>query len=183
MKDVTLVCHSFGGRVGIKLASKYGYYIKKLILVDSAGIRPRRGIKYYCKTIIHQFCKRFKIKHKAGSKDYRSLHGAMRKTFINVINEDLTDELYKIKAKTLIIWGNKDKETPIYMAKRLNKKIKNSKLIVFNGCGHFAYVECNARFCIVVESFLSDVLGMDTVRIANRVRRNVDDSIPDVESK
>ena len=45
LKDVSVVGHSFGGRVGVVLASKCK--IKKLVLVDSAGIKPRRGLLYY----------------------------------------------------------------------------------------------------------------------------------------
>ena len=78
----------------------------------------------------------------------------MRGTFINIVNMDLTPYLHKIMAKTLIIWGNKDKETPIYMARRLHKKIPENKLVVFCGCGHFAYVERHNVFCDMVESFL-----------------------------
>ena len=42
-----LLGHSFGGRVGILLASRNKTH--KLILVDAAGIKPRRTLAYYCK--------------------------------------------------------------------------------------------------------------------------------------
>ena len=39
--------HSFGGRISIIVSAEYPEKVDKLILVDSAGIRPRRTAKYY----------------------------------------------------------------------------------------------------------------------------------------
>ncbi|MDE6458923.1 MAG: alpha/beta hydrolase, partial [Muribaculum sp.] len=44
----SLLGHSFGGRVGI-LYSSHHDDVDKLILVDAAGIKPRRSAKYYVK--------------------------------------------------------------------------------------------------------------------------------------
>lgn len=184
MKNVTLVCHSFGGRVGIKLSAKYGYLIKNLILIDSAGIRPKRDFVYYLKIYRHKMLTKLKIRHEAGSNDYKKLRGTIRETFKNVVNEDLSPYLSKIKVKTLIIWGNKDKDTPIYMAKKLNKKISNSRLIVLKGCGHFAYVERHTLFCEIVEKYLADECDLlDNCSGIGHNRRNGIITIPDIKSK
>jgi len=78
----------------------------------------------------------------------------MKKTFVNIISEDLSPLLKNIACPTLIIFGKDDKETPLYMAKKLNKKIKDSALIVFENCGHFAYLEDFYRFVAISKSFL-----------------------------
>src|SRR6476646_119056 len=44
---VTLVGHSHGGRTAISLAVNYPEAVRKLVLVDSAGILPKRGPRYY----------------------------------------------------------------------------------------------------------------------------------------
>ena len=41
----------------------------------------------------------------------------MRKTFVNVVNQDLTPLLSGIKNDTLLIWGDKDTATPLEYAK------------------------------------------------------------------
>ena len=46
-----------------------------------------------------------------------------------------------ITMPTLIIWGDMDYETPVYMARKLTKEIKGSTLIIYNGAGHFSYLE------------------------------------------
>jgi pimeloyl-ACP methyl ester carboxylesterase len=39
------------------------------------------------------------------------------------------------------VFGKEDRTTPLYMAKKLNQKIKNSKLIIIEDAGHFAFAE------------------------------------------
>ena len=65
----------------------------------------------------------------------------MRKTFINIVNEDLRKYYKKINAETLIIWGEKDNDTPLKDGKYLNKIIKNSSLIIYKNRTHFSYLE------------------------------------------
>lgn len=184
MSDVTLVCHSFGGRVGIKLAAKYGYMVEKLILVDSAGVKPRRGIIYFYKVLTHKILNKLKVEHNFGSEDYKKLSGTMRETFKNIVNEDLTPILSKINIRTLIIWGDKDKDTPIYMGKKLYKKIKGSELIIFEGCGHFTYVERHRAFCDIVNNFLMENdNALDSNNDINVSTRNNIVKIPNYSSK
>ena len=40
-----IIAHSFGGRIAILLSSKYNISIKNLILIDSAGIKPKMTLK------------------------------------------------------------------------------------------------------------------------------------------
>ena len=112
IEKATLVGHSFGGRVAIYIAAKYPEKVEKLVLVDSAGIKPRRGIKYRLKILLHKILKMFG-KGLKGSKDYRALSPVMKKTFQNVVNYDETYLLSDITADTAIFWGDKDKDTPL----------------------------------------------------------------------
>ncbi len=155
MESVSLVCHSFGGRVGIKFCYKYGYLVDKLVLVDSAGMKPRRLPKYYLSVFRHKLLNFLKIKHVAGSPDYRKLSPVMKKTFVLVVNEHLERFAEYVKVPTLLIWGNKDKETPVYMGKRLLRLIAGSEMILFLGCGHFSYAERYPIFNSAVKQFLS----------------------------
>lgn len=155
MTNVILVGHSFGGRVAIRLASKYGYLIDKVLITDGAGIKPRRGLVYYFKIFRHKLLNKLGIKHNSGSADYRALSGVMKETFKNVVNEDLTPELRKITLPVLLVWGDKDKDTPIYMAKRMYRKVSGSGLIIFKGAGHYAYLEGFPVFVSVLSQFIS----------------------------
>ena len=98
MKNLTVCAHSFGGRVAIKLASQNFPYIKRMLLTDSAGVLPKRGLSYKIKVGAYKFFKKFNITLKTGSQDYNALSDVMKKTFVNVVNEDLTPLLSEIKA-------------------------------------------------------------------------------------
>jgi len=152
LKNVIVVGHSFGGRVGIILASNNK--LDALILIDSAGVKPIRTLKYYLKVAIYKARKRLKLSTKrSGSEDYRSLSINMRATFVRVVNEHLDKLLSKITVPTLVLWGKQDKDTPVYMAKKINKCIKNSVLYIMNG-GHYSYLDCYNETCMYMENFL-----------------------------
>lgn len=155
IEKIDVIGHSFGGRVAIMLASCYPERINKIVLCDSAGIKPRRGLFYHLKVFGYKFRKKLGLNvENYGSKDYRLLMGAMRKTFINVVNFDQTDQLACIFVPTLIIWGQHDKVTPFYMAKKFHKRIQNSELFVIDGAGHFSYADDIVSFVTRVKKFL-----------------------------
>lgn len=152
IKNPNIISHSFGGRISIILTGLYKVNIDKLILIDIAGIR-RKSIKRTFKTIIYKLRKKLvifkknKIKYlnnlrkKYSSTDYNNLNKNMYMTFKNIINEDLRKYIKEIKEETLIIWGKQDKDTPVKDGYYINKKIKNSKLIIYENVSHFSYIE------------------------------------------
>ena len=99
-----------------------------------------------------------KFYKKFGSDDYRDTSGVMRSTFVKVVNESMEEEFSKINADTLLIWGERDDATPVYMGKIFESKIKNSGLVVLNG-GHYSYLDDYGTFCAVINSYLGDIDG------------------------
>lgn len=151
-QKIIVVGHSFGGRVAMRLACQGE--CDKLILVDSAGLKPKRGLKYYFKVYSYKIKKRLKMNvDNFGSADYRSLSPVMKKTFINIVNTYQDQELEQIVVPTLLFWGEKDKETPLRFAKKMKKNIKNSKLIIAESCGHFSYLQAKDLFYNCLRSF------------------------------
>lgn len=154
ISKVTIVGHSFGGRIGIVLASKFSERVKKLILVDSAGVIEGRGLYYHLKV----GCYKLKVKlfgrekvKLSGSDDYKALKSdVMRETFKKVVNEDLLDLSKNIKTPTVLIWGDKDKATSLKAGRKLNKAIKNSKLVVLKGAGHFCFLDKPTEFVYIL---------------------------------
>jgi len=137
-----LLGHSFGGSLAIKFALKNSK-INKLFLVGASCIR-KKTIK---KKILLIASKIFKVLgyipviRKAFYKfivksDYPSAKGLMKKTYLNIIKEDLTDKLEYIKNPTILIWGEKDSTTPLKQGEFINSKIKGSELIVIPGGMH-----------------------------------------------
>lgn len=166
-----LIGHSFGGRIGIILSSKYPNLIEKMILVDSGGIKPKKKLKNQVKIYTYKFIKQFlkivlfnsktyekimiKLRTKAGSKDYKDLPESMKATFIKIVNEDLQKYLKNIKTPTLIVWGENDKDTPIYMAEKIKQGISDSGIVLLKDAGHFSYLDKSYEFNIIANNFLS----------------------------
>lgn len=170
LNDIVLFGHSHGGRVSIILASKYNF-VKKLILIDSAGIIPKRKIKYYIKVYSFKLLKNIYIifskgdtkekrleefYKKFGSTDYKESQGVMRQTMVKVIHDNLAELLTSIKAPTLLIWGENDEDTPLYMGKLMEEKISDSGLIILKDAGHYSYIDCYDQFKAVINVFLKD---------------------------
>lgn len=169
LEHVILVGHSFGGRVIIKLVGKLGYKPDKIILVDSAGIKPKKKIKTKLKELTFKFIKKCanlflgkakakriidKYKNKMGSEDYKNADDTMKEVFKNVINEDLRQYLPNINVPTLLIWGDRDLDTPVADAKIMEELIPNAGLAIINGTGHFSFLENPNYFMIIVNKFL-----------------------------
>jgi pimeloyl-ACP methyl ester carboxylesterase len=86
------------------------------------------------------------------SADYRDA-GEMRPIFVKVVNEDLSHLLPRIQASTLLIWGTEDDAVPVAHARTMEKAIPDAGLVLFEGAGHFAYLDERDRFCVVVRHF------------------------------
>src|SRR5690606_23109753 len=95
-----------------------------------------------------------KFYKKFGSTDYREADGIMRRILVKVVNENLKPILGEIKAPTLLIWGDKDTATPLYMGKIMEREIPDSGLVVLEGAGHYSYLDDFNRFAIIIRTFL-----------------------------
>ena len=157
IKTPSVVAHSFGGRVVLKSAYNDANFFNKIVLTGSAGLKPKSSITKKIKKSAFSILKRFISKEKLKgfySKDYLMLDEVMKKSFIKIVNEHLDYTLPFINNQVLIINGDKDKETPLYTAYKLNKEIKDSKLVIIKGAGHFAFIDKPNRFNMEVMEFL-----------------------------
>lgn len=161
LKNLSVIGHSFGGRIAIVLCAKYPQLVSKLVLISSAGLN-RFSLKKWLKIKSYKLLKLFAKNNKKlskklsqkGSADYKACNDALRPTFLRVINQPLQDFASKIACDTLLIWGNKDKDTPLWMAKRFNKIIKKSGLVIIKNTGHFCFLENSNLVLAVLKSFL-----------------------------
>lgn len=163
LKNVILIGHSFGGRVGIKLSATSPALISKLILVDSAGLVTEKnkksamllGAKILKPFFANKFLQplRKKIYKAIGSEDYLATP-QLQKTYINITGEDLSHYLPQISASTLIVWGAKDQDTPLGYAQIMSEHIKNSQLVVYPEAGHFSFLDSPDKFVKNIKDFI-----------------------------
>jgi len=168
VERANVVGHSFGGRVAIKLAALHPERVAKLVLADAAGIRPKRDWRYHARVRAFKLMRSLAqgrytpqpLREWAGaqvasqgSPDYKAASGTVRGSFVRIVNEDLRDYLPRIQASTLLIWGDSDDDTPLADGQLMERMIPDAGLVIFEGAGHYAYLEQSARFCVIVRKF------------------------------
>ena len=170
-ESVILLGHSFGGRVILKLCEmQLPFEIKKIIMVDAAGIKPKKSLKSRASLMMYKIGRNImstpplkklfpnaveNMRKKRGSADYNAASPIMRQTLVKVVNEDLRRVLPKIKAPTLLIWGTKDTATPLSDGELMEKLIPDSGLVRIAGAGHYSFLEAPGYVARVLASFLN----------------------------
>ena len=168
-----VIAHSFGCRVAAWLAADKPDIFTRMVFTGAAGIRPkpseeaRRRSRHYqrMKKCCLLLCRipglshageslESRLRRKYGSPDYNALDDEMRKTFVKVVNHDLTAVYPAIRQSTLLIWGDEDTETPVWMGRKMEEMIPDAGLVILENGTHFAYLEQLQRFCTIVRHFL-----------------------------
>jgi len=152
VSQIFLVGHSFGGSVAVKFSIKYPGKIKKLILVNSAGIRRKKLTKEIQKEFFHllnkfSFLPFYSLARKIvyrtlfPQSDYIFAEGVMREICLKVLSEDISPLFSEIKLPTLIVWGKEDKITPLEDAYLMKEKIEGAKLEIIPHVKHTPHLE------------------------------------------
>jgi pimeloyl-ACP methyl ester carboxylesterase len=170
---VDLLGHSFGGRIGLRLASQWPGRVGRLILVDSAGIPRRRPwgqrLRHHAVRAIGVACHLLPgsaatgwYRRRFGSQDYLAA-GHLRPTLIKTVTEDQTPGLSHITAPTLLLWGELDDTTPPEMAHRFHRLIRGSRLELLPELGHTPFVGPGVHACAqLVREFLQETARLST---------------------
>ena len=165
IKKINYFGHSFGGELGIYIASHTPEVINKLIISNSSYKRngkPKKLVKIF-KKMFTSITKLKPVEPLAKKYFYRIFFPEsdilkvphLETNFRKIVTQDLTPYLKDIKLPTLILWGQIDTTTPIHWAHELNEKIKKSKLKVFPEATHNLPLKYPEEVFEEVENFLS----------------------------
>ncbi len=169
LNNPILIGHSHGCRVIMKMCGTGLMTPPKIVFIDGAGLKPKFNLKKSVKVATFKTIRKvfehriFGEKGKEivknarshfGSADYSSAPEVMRKTMVKLVNDDMTPFVPNIKASTLLIWGENDTATPLYMAKKIEKMIKDCGLCVIKGTGHWSFAEKPLEVNAILRSFI-----------------------------
>jgi pimeloyl-ACP methyl ester carboxylesterase len=155
---VHLVGHSMGGHLSIHLSARRPELVRRLVLVDAAGIprppTPRNLVRFA---------------YEAGPPrrwgDPRFLPVIWRDALAagpftvlrglrNILRDDVRPLLASIAAPTLVVWGARDGLIPLEHGRLLREAIASSRLLVIPNAYHNCMVDRPAEFNAAVLRFL-----------------------------
>lgn len=177
LEKTDLLVHSFGARIALKLCARPedGKLIGKVLITGGAGMKPKRSASYYLKKYAAKLLKApfsllppalrekglQKLRSTAlwkalGSGDYRQLSGVMRMTFVKTVTEYLEPCLPEIPHEVLLLWGQNDRATPLYQARRMEEGIEQAALVVMDHAGHYAFLDRPSHFASIAKAFFEE---------------------------
>ncbi|MDR2361012.1 MAG: alpha/beta hydrolase [Oscillospiraceae bacterium] len=165
VERVTLIGHSHGGRVILKAIgeSLLSAKTERVVLIGSAGIvrekteRQIRAAKRYriaakllsvCPQLLEAY------RRAKGSEDYRNASPIMRGTLVRCINEDLRQLLPNIAVPTLLLYGERDADTPPENGRLMASLIPDAGFVLVPHAGHYAHLDNPEFVNRVLRSFL-----------------------------
>ena len=169
LNNPILIGHSHGGRVILKLTACGRLNPPKIVLLDSAGLIPKKSLKQKFRAKSFKVIKRFltlpviknfsgdlldRARKHYGSADYNAAPEVLRKTMVSLVNTDLRDIISAISCPTLLIWGENDTATPLADAKIIESLIPDSGLCVIKGTGHYSFCERPFEAHAILNSFI-----------------------------
>lgn len=156
--------HSFGGGIAIKLAASDAS-LSGVILCASRGISRGNPIKRGVFLVLAKAGKillvilplanlwRRLLYKLAREHDYEKASPRMKDIFKKIVEEDLKAVVPKIKVPALVLWGKKDKMTPVQDAYFLKTNLKNSKLLVYKNFGHRLPYEAPSALAVEIDKW------------------------------
>lgn len=157
--------HSFGAKTSLYIAATQPELVDKLVVVGASGLTVAPSPKVRMKRAVSKTAKavgklgppgkklREAVYARIASQDYKDA-GPMRPIMVKVVNEDIGHQLHRIRSSTLLVWGSEDDAVPVKLAETMESLIPDSGLVVFDGAGHFAYLDQPDRFCKIARHFL-----------------------------
>ena len=157
-EPVHLVGHSMGGHLAIHLAARHPERVRRLVLVDSAGIpRPRTA-----RTVM-RFAYEAAPPRRWGDPRFLPVIWADALTagpfnvllgLYHILRDDVRPLLPRISAPTLLVWGERDSIVPLAHGRELRAGIPGARLLVLEDAYHNPMVDRPAAFNTAVLDFL-----------------------------
>jgi len=170
-EPATLVGNSFGGHVALRLAIERRDLVSGLILAGASGLNERTTIRevqirpsreWLEEKIGELFHDRSKMNPADVDRAFAELSSrgharAMVKLSRSARRNHLGDAIHKISAPTLLLWGKQDVVTPPDAVVEFTSKIRDTKVVWLEQCGHAPMIECPEPFAAGMLEFFAEL--------------------------
>src|SRR5687768_9162783 len=153
-EKVDLLGHSMGGQVAIATATRHPARLRKLVLVDSAGLPE---------LVKPQWLAPFKMLTDSSLRHVRlyptfvkiGMRARAGREGLNIIRaSSIRRDLKQLNISTLIVWGSRDRVVPLEHGAFMAKHIPGARLAIIRGAGHMPFYEKPRECSRLILSFL-----------------------------
>lgn len=181
---VDLAGHSLGGLVAAELAALGSERVRSLVLVAPAGIPCGRSVPGRAVPLLETLFDLRRSLPLVVSDALRAGPLRLAHGIAYVSSRDLTAELPEVRAPTLLLWGERDRLVPLWVAEEWQRLLPHARLELLP-CGHVPMLEEPAAVADHIVAFLEEELTDDGgdgrgPREVHRVRLPRDDDQPTV---
>ncbi len=157
LRGVSLVGHSMGGHICVHVAARCPDRLDNLVLVCASGL---------LRTSAYRVALQLPRALITGRKRFvpRILTDALRAGPLNLwrnardlLRDSIQDLLPLIRARTLVIWGERDALVPVELGAVLARSIPGARFEVIPRAGHVVMVDAPAAFNATLLAFLDAV--------------------------
>ena len=175
LESAHILGHSLGGMLGAELAALCSHRVNRLVLTNPVGLwrdeepvidffalTPTEYLDHMLHDVESPAAK--EAFAKPGSREdvmeamYQRLQSfsAAGKFLWPIPDKGLKRRIHRIKAPTLIIWGESDRLVPPSYAEDFQSKIPDSRVAILSECAHVPMIEKPEEFVSLVTDFLND---------------------------
>ncbi len=174
--------HSLGGRVALTLALDHARRVRRVILVDAAGLSGHKPAPIFAlaripvlNVVLRMATPRMlvagNVKQVYG--DPSRIDGALidryyeltlregnRRAFVDrvahTVDPELDSRLRELHLPVLVMWGERDRWIPISFGHRLQQGIEGAKMVTYPDAGHVPMEELPEKTASDAEAFLRE---------------------------
>jgi pimeloyl-ACP methyl ester carboxylesterase len=184
LDQVDLAGHSLGGLVAAELAALRPERVRRLVLVAPAGIPCGRSLPGRSLPLVETLYDLRRSLPLVVSDALRAGPLGLAHGIAYVSSRDLWAELPEVRAPTLLLWGERDRLVPLWVAEEWQRLVPHARLELLP-CGHVPMLEQPGAVADHIEAFLREELPNDPgdgrgSREVNGVRLAGDDDQPAV---
>ena len=170
LSRVDLAGLSMGGWIALDFTAQSPERVRRLVLLDSAGMKftPTFDLRLLSPHTMAemQTLERVLSPHPVRApafimrdflRQLRQEDWVIQRTVANMITgrEFMDGKLGSVTMPVLIVWGKQDVLTPPSIADELHREMPQSVLVLLDGCGHIAPLECHDRVLAEMQRFLA----------------------------
>ena len=156
LESAHFVGHSMGGYLSLKLAARRPGAVRRLVLVDPAGMPSGRTMLGHLGPLLlsARYARPTFFPVLVRDALYAGPFTLWKATR-DLLAEDVRGDLRRVGAPTLLVWGGRDPLIPPSIGYVMRAEIPNSRLLVIEGAGHNPMFDCPEDFNAALLAFLA----------------------------